>query len=1705
MAPPKPLVGALEKEAAALAKALEKRTAPITDAATRTLGENANAPWSDDALRVAIDEALSGKSDRIKEVTGTGVARVSPTIDLNSETGFGTSVVDQPGVIWPEQYGPYSHSTDTQPYIGPMDFNPVSDSRLAIAQDAKLTPATTEGGLTQAAYSNWLQNGQLRAGVDQWNWRPNQRVSEAGVADNSRVGKWPDAWMSAENIPKFLGTVGAGATAGALLAASPAQAQTDDWESAPVQDDWETAPAGGAVDDWEADVPKVNLRKPGQELVGGMSVGQPLPVQEFGGQTDADVGQFRPDMTDTPGPLRKFVDVVDRFEKTKIDPVIRLIQSELKREYMYGIARKPDEKSRAHGLGSALRSEAPNAAFAAENAGKAFIGETALNKPGSEHPAAVKAINDAEQRLGPEGAAFYQSMLQGMSNLPFYLIPGAGENAMVHGATGGALSAAADPEQGIIEGAVGGAIIGGTLKAGAEGVGALWRGAKNVVNKIRKPKMTPLAVVPPDQVKDLTMALAAMDVPVIPSKDAGKPLMVIRNVEDGKLVVDAITVKPDFKTGATDVPPGFEPLGVQTMLAKVRLGDTGISKLGKDVPVLDTPAVGEVVDRLRSVAPRPYEILDKAGKTESWLDRAISVNEWSEELIGDKPSDGLLLAWKEFADGSSGAKLYELADDQLLKDILRSRDLIKVKMATGKPQWGYRGGVAIFSPHPEELIPNALTADIGLDVGGSMYKGIEPRPNPLDVRGIAEPTEAELDNLVQRIRLSQAEGRIAAEQMALDQKAMELDVKLGGDGSGLALPEAPPIDPPPPATPNPAQPSPYVPEQIIPGVGKAPPPPPAPPSGGGGPPPGPHNFDPLEGLRIKAAPGFLNKLSRAVVPPTARGPIDQINAAIMGHGAEALERLRGDILTSLQKAAPEVQALKPWEQHRVLSSMSEWLDGRLNSEQLLEKHPELSQSLFKRLEAEKADIARNEERLRELGMLAPEGDMKKMLGIDPADDLPDYGVRMYWRHLLPAGEWAKMAKRDEIKMNSLIQAIEEDVYPTLDPITRRKRATRHLDFLLGDPERLAEARRDPTGAWKNVISEAEGSLKARKDLRWWEQAAFGQIDNAFIRIAESRTRQKQLILQGEMWRSVAENPLMSSAADNGVAQYEMGHDVQLPLNPAKFGKAAGRYVSAETFEALVQIPLAQRNASGYIGKMINAVKWGQTVGNLGSWVTNTLGNLQNLALSNTMNPWSGPLALGKYLKRFSGDFAAHMEAPGMRNTAAQARFMEALEAGLLTSDYASAEFKHSARQWNRRLEKEAAHFNGKINALDMFADMGKSFGRGVDKASQYYGAIDPAFKYVAYAAGIERGGINAETHMLSTVDGRKKAAKYLGKRWNPNWDDARVEREVKQETIRRVHLSFPMLDRVAPAVQKAGTLAGVVNPYLKIRMEQMRVYGHLPSRLTEPGMAANLLFKSAIAGTLYLGVRAMREANGISQEEVDQSFASAPDSIQRFKPGALALPWRDSKGRLMFADLSQTFEPMTYLAGDPRTAWATRMLKNLAISPIDNSVTEPGLVSILANGGMADPAFRERMVPEWQQGAAQAFADVMSRAGPGIFRNIYSTLERGGVGFEPKMSRVGPQEPQDPYVTAVNLALGPNRMFGAGKGQQQDANVMKAVQDLKKAEQELWLLTHSADGQSIGTMTLPLDKQKAIEKAEKILKEKGEKIRQIEKETGVRP
>ena len=1648
--------------------ALEKRTVPLTEAGTKSLQNK-----SPDEL-VALDELLMGGA-KLGEVQGTGVGR---PIDTQGPLWAQTA----PSIAW----GAGKPMSPTKPYrVGDAEMAGQWQPPMMAQREAAQTQAQLNAASVPEAQDNALRAGEGTVQAQEFNSDAtygDPYLSAAESPGRAKENNWPASWKKWENIPAAVGTVATGA---AVLGAGQAQA-ADDWETGPVQgDDWETSPAAepqAQVDDWETGpAPEMQVETGGAgfyppptgmpELLAAPATGAPAAPatssaqSAYGAPPEAEV------------PFASAFGGLEKFRTEHALPIMQYLQG-LNRAAWFG----DDPELAKHGItpkltgpGAKLRESHPAAAMNIESIGKLALGETELNTLGREGPLLNEATAQAERALGPELGPLYSAAAQsfgtGLSQFPLYIIPGIGKSAVAQGATSGLLTSFVDPEidvkTGTLGGAAAGGVLGGVFKLGAKlaGVaGDVFRaGGSGWKKGIPAPTpFVPIAVLHAADEPALADAIMQM-----PEGDALDTILKatpepVAAVEKG---TGAATPRAAARRAAR---AAKQPVVVAIDVVDGAVVKKGLVLAADGVHSVTPPknfkgkmvATQKALDAASMDPTNPdfdWFVPGKSTISPDWVARSAdeipSIKSSEMKITPDVYEGSVLVLEGGFGDGT--ARLYDVKSPELHEKILLRRKLTEVRLPDGRKVRGFEQSEGqLFPPEAAENIPGATKEVVDLT---QLNEASIRVMSPNEIRHVVAERSAALEL---------AAGDSAKE--AADAAAKQADMMLGGNGSGAHLPPDPPMRPPDP------------------------------------PPPAPHNMDPLFDVKNRWEGSIVK---RWLVHPAARRdlPHKLADAAAEKASVDILEKYRWDTYQSLQKVAPEVSKLNPAQRAYLLSDLSRFVEGHISSNKLTQDHPELSRALFDRTEVYKQQIAANEQRLIDSKMLLP-GEKLDDLAPLGDDEVEAYATRMFYRDMMKPGEWFKLLKSDKRQWDRLVGQIADAEYSHAkigprEEVERRALAERHLGYLAGNPKLMRQAAKNKG----SEFTDAQGSLKKRGDLTRWELEARGEIDDGFARISETMTRQKQLILQGEVMADLARNPEFTRLGDAATPEMISGPNPwksPTETNSRQFGAARGMWMHPEVYDAVVTIPLMQKNTDHFFRRAVQIMKWNQTVGNHGSWVRNIRYNFQNMMISGFVNPWAVPVTLGSGLRRFGHDFAAYSKAPGLTvgefaGDVGRERFQRFMELGIVGSDYSSHEFKTSVAAMTRHLENEA-RLTGKVNAIDALLPAAQAPGKSVDWLSDKYGAIDTRMKYATALAGLEKGGINLDTGAVNV----EKAIKFIGGRYRPGMGTKAIVDQVFRRAAQGIHLSFPMMDRVSPAVAKlAGNeLVMAANPYLKVTAEMQRVYAQLPGRLlTEPGMKGTGVAIGVAAGLTALAVKAGREMSGMTEANTEAAFASAPPAMQQFKPGSLHWFARMGNGRIRSVDLTGDFMPLTYLVGDPNANFVTNGLRNLLISPVNGSILEPELLGMVGQTGILGPQYVPPKTAEWQQGAAKAFIDIAARgAVPGTLRTLYGAAAKGEVGFAPPGGRQVPVQPQSPLATGVNMLLGPGTVNEYGNQADMDRAVQSARWEFDEARRAFRAVNTRNEGQSTGMYTLPLDKQEALKKAEAVMNAKLRKLEDLQ-------
>lgn len=1228
-----------------------------------------------------------------------------------------------------------------------------------------------------------------------------------------------------------------------------------------------------------------------------------------------------------------------------------------------------------------------------------------------------------------------------LQSLPLFAIPGIeGAGLPLELATQGAVIEMATPGGSPTEGFVGGAALG----AAGSAARAVAKGVGEGIQALRKPAI-PIAAVPEDGVQDLARSLKELPERVTTPPPELAPTVITEpkpsqgTAPGGPRARQQLGAKeqPVTVPGRNRLPPPtahvVDSQGGQAIVQAVTANTAG--EVTKAIPgriKAMPPAEIAKVAKQAEVVPTAEALADPEIGDGTWeaLNKPEDIERIRKELVGakitpvdltslkypDAPGDVLQDGIVVIAGDDGALGIHKIKGEKFQKQSLTHRNLVEVTLPSGEKRLAFWDGIRMRAPEPEERIPGALEADIPLQDGKA----------PAGYKQRLVTDDRKLSNIVLESELARAR----AEQDALLAQVPE--------PSG-PLPSLQPVDPVNP-------PNGWIPPHVV------------------------QQNDAIDRW-LKALPPSVQaamvntknvgkKVSGFLVHSSITGPKDAAQFALtqITLKQNAMRTIENDTIKSV--FGPQLQALPKEKQAEFFADLNTMLNnqGTASAKYIDQKWGPIAQWNAKFMEDTKLAIDARDQLARDLGGLPDINDteLHKMLAGTPEqrkaaeEFMRDYAVTSYNRFLLPKGEWAKIAKRDEATVTKWKAWLEQRLVEHSDDWKHAPQAARDsmVELTLNDILGASDARTAPAqmeglgGSWLN-------SLKARKEIPLMVQEMLGKTNHGLVRLAQTVHRQNAVIANLTMWKELMDTaiPLGKFVPKDTVGhlQTTLGEDfIRLPDSPAIFGKAAGGYIDPDWYRSVVEAPrqiMGAQNAAMRIMQTANRiVKAPQTVYNFpGSWVNQVLGNVSGiLASGSNFAPWT----VSRHIIGMRGDFLAYGQEVAKLGAGAGSvqanRILRAKELFGSFGTYNAAELQSANRLIEQILrEKPDADF------VDIARAIPEKLGKIHGKIGHLYSLPDEIAKYASWTGLMEKAGIDLNT---GKVKDAKKAAAFLGVDLLPFAKNGEMERQIEREAARRVWLSFPMLDRVAPAgkaLQQVGIFGG--SPYAGIKMEMVRTWGHIPGRiLSEPGYKAHMLKVAAVTSALAGAWKGMSALNGISQAEVDKQWALEPKNTQWLKPAATAAFFRDSEGRIQFVDLNNLTEFMQYMQGNPDTPAYQRIAANALRFPFEGGLLEKPSTDII--NMMFGPTLQTSPqfdTPEYMDKRA-AFADkVLNTLAPGLTRGARILANTAGV-----------QSPIDaaqrPHFTPGQAAAG---LLGA-KIQPASSEAIKGQERLKEFNQQ---------------------------------------------------
>jgi hypothetical protein len=608
---------------------------------------------------------------------------------------------------------------------------------------------------------------------------------------------------------------------------------------------------------------------------------------------------------------------------------------------------------------------------------------------------------------------------------------------------------------------------------------------------------------------------------------------------------------------------------------------------------------------------------------------------------------------------------------------------------------------------------------------------------------------------------------------------------------------------------------------------------------------------------------------------------------------------------------------------------------------------------------------------------------------------------MYNRFMLEPGEWYDIARRDQANMRKWKDWVRTEI------------VDKNTDWRTGsDPDGLAQyflddmlGRHDGIERQTNVLNrDFIKSLQHRKDIDPMIAEILGESNNGVLRLATSISRQEAAIANLSVWHEVSLNAdvflPMSELGNGRINDLTYGPWRQLP-DSALYGHARGGMLRGDYYEALIDAPAAVEGAHNMALKVVRwvnkQVKFSQVVLRPAAFLNQIQGNISGILMTGaSLNPAS----MARHMTGMLGDYKAYRAGittlrSGASNPAAE-RFVRAIELFGTFGSFAKSEATQAEKFLEKALRKGS---NPVTSVADLTMAVADHLGAAQTKLGNIFSIPDEVSKYSSWTSLLEKGGIDLKTGTFRGADGVSAAKVFLGQQFGLGAKGGLEElaKLVEREAARRIHLSFPMLDRTSKGVRTAQTLSGVViNPYLGVKTEMLRTYMMLAKRLYEgePGLRAHTMKAAAVVAGFWAANRAAQHANGLTDKQINDAWSNMPATQQQYnpqlgarptgnakadavlaavKPGPLALWWRDAKGRPQFWDMNALVEPLTYLQGDPEASALGRILGNTVMMPWDGSMAEPEVRTALRAVGIPiAPSYEQPIQSFRDKGAALA-------------------------------------------------------------------------------------------------------------------------------------
>jgi len=487
-------------------------------------------------------------------------------------------------------------------------------------------------------------------------------------------------------------------------------------------------------------------------------------------------------------------------------------------------------------------------------------------------------------------------------------------------------------------------------------------------------------------------------------------------------------------------------------------------------------------------------------------------------------------------------------------------------------------------------------------------------------------------------------------------------------------------------------------------------------------------------------------------------------------------------------------------------------------------------------------------------------------------------------------------------------------------------------------------------------------------------------------------------------------------------------------NKRSFGEFAGKYVSPQLYEAIMQAPSpVMRSTLQRVGAFVTGMfKTAKVALSPVSYMNNWISNSANAAAAG-LPVWNRRFAprlmqSARALEAYNKTFTTQRQGVMAPESGDGQWAQWALEDGALIPG-TGAEFGGSqARMIAQRFLQEPE--DGLVGLLQAGWNQ---LQQGKAKLGGIYDALDSHWRLAVYIEQVSKG---VDRLGLPLPEARSRASRIINE-------------------------NFASSGSVGQAVREMSNQYGFLAPFMTWHADNIRVHlnwlrnsgkGFKPTSLNGqpvPGAANSPMsgegsaqaFNVAMHYGLIAGLFELtRRLAGFTDQDVAVAEASTKGSFKAYSPAPVRewLPWRDAKGRAQVISLVPLFPSAAFLKGDPKQFLLSRIMQNIVLGFVQSGAAEDSVKRKLELLGLSERDFTPEVLPG-QEGRA-ALEAAWNYIEPGLIRDVRNVARRTQLAGQLRRF-------EEPYTTGQALAaFTPFKAEPVGRQSQESERVREIAQ-----------------------------------------------------------